>query len=178
MRQNNVRVILPLDEHDWSKWSHDKFGTHDLLSLPWHLQWLISTCMNEFCHGFSAGKLLLASCLHCVNWRLNPSHKPWLWWSVETWCRSRDPFLRVSVSVSKVSGLVSVSKVSGLVSVSEVSGLETLNIAKEWFIKISIIQRFFVAFAGTSVRRGGMAQCPSSDPKNKKCINSIRQWRN
>jgi len=48
------------------------------------------------------------------------------------------------VSVSKVSGLVSVSKVSGLVSVSKVSGLETLNIAKKWFIKFSIIQRFFV----------------------------------
>jgi len=31
MRQNSDRVILPLDEHDWLKWSHDKFGTHDLL---------------------------------------------------------------------------------------------------------------------------------------------------
>jgi len=30
------------------------------------------------------------------------------------------------------------------VSVSKVSGLETLNIAKNWFIKISIIKRFFV----------------------------------
>jgi len=37
-----------------------------------------------------------------------------------------------------------VSNVSGLVSVSKVSGLETLNIAKKWFIKISVIQRFFV----------------------------------
>jgi len=42
---------------------------------------------------------------------------------------SRDPFLRVSVS--------------------KVSGLETLNIAKKWCSKISIIQRFlFVVFAG------------------------------
>jgi len=49
-----------------------------------------------------------------------------------------DAFLRVSVS-----------KISGFVSVSKVSGLETLNIAKKWFIKISIIQSFlFVAFAG------------------------------
>jgi len=46
---------------------------------------------------------------------------------------SRDPFLRVSVSVS----------------VSKVSDLETLNIAKKWFIRICMIQRFlFVAFAG------------------------------
>ena len=49
--------------------------------------------------------------------------------------------MRVSVSVSKVSGLVSVS-------VSKVSGLETLNIAKKLFSKISIIQIFlFVVFA-------------------------------
>jgi len=34
------------------------------------------------------------------------------WWSLETWSRSRDPFL--GVSVSKVSGLVSVSKDFGL----------------------------------------------------------------
>jgi len=32
------RVILPLDEHDWLKWSHDNFGTHDLLSWPWRLR--------------------------------------------------------------------------------------------------------------------------------------------
>ena len=50
------------------------------------------------------------------------------WWSLETWSRSRDPFLRVSVS-----------KVSGLVSVSKVSGLETLNIQRKWFINISLI---------------------------------------
>ena len=59
------------------------------------------------------------------------------WWSLETWSRSRhesrdssrDPFLRVSVS--------------------KVSGLETLNVAKKWFIKISVIQIFlFVVFAG------------------------------
>ena len=44
------------------------------------------------------------------------------------WDKSRDPFLRVSVS--------------------KVSGLETLNIAKKWFVKISIIQRFvFVVYA-------------------------------
>jgi len=61
-------------------------------------------------------------------------------WSLETWSRSRDPFLRVSVS--KVSGLDSVL-------VSNVPGLETLNIAKKWFTKISKIQRFlFVVFAG------------------------------
>ena len=50
------------------------------------------------------------------------------------------PILRVSVLVSKDSGLVSVSKVSGL---------ETLNIAKKCFIKIFIIQTFmFVVFSG------------------------------
>jgi len=64
------------------------------------------------------------------------------WWRLDTWSRSRDssqdPFLRVPVS-----------KVLGLVTVSRVSGLETLNIAKKWFIKISIIQIFFfVVFAG------------------------------
>jgi len=53
---------------------------------------------------------------------------------------SRHPFLRFSVS--KVSGLVPAS-------VFKVSGLETLNIAKKWFIEISIIQVFlFVVFAG------------------------------
>jgi len=31
-----------------------------------------------------------------------------------------------------------------LLSVSKVSGLETLNIAKKWIIKISIIQRFLL----------------------------------
>jgi len=69
------------------------------------------------------------------------------WWSLETWSRSRrfkissrDPFLQVSVSVLKVSGLVLASKVSAL---------DTLNIAKKCFIKIYIIQRFlFVVFAG------------------------------
>jgi len=35
MRQNNARVTLLLDEHDWLKWLHDKFGRHDLLSWPW-----------------------------------------------------------------------------------------------------------------------------------------------
>ena len=36
-----------------------------------------------------------------------------------------------------------------LVLVSMATGLETLNIAKKWLCKISIIQRFlFVAFAG------------------------------
>jgi len=45
--------------------------------------------------------------------------------------------------VMKYRDLVSVSNVSGLVSVLEVLGLETSNIAKKWFIKISIIQRFF-----------------------------------
>jgi len=33
--------------------------------------------MNEFCHGFSTGKLLAASFLHCVNCSLNPNHKSW-----------------------------------------------------------------------------------------------------
>jgi len=32
--------------------------------------------MGECCHGFSAGKLLAASCLHCVNCRRNSNHKP------------------------------------------------------------------------------------------------------
>jgi len=48
---------------------------------------------------------------------------------------SQDPFLQVLVS-----------NVSGLVSVSKASGLKTLNIRKKWFIKISIIQRYFVCF--------------------------------
>jgi len=49
----------------------------------------------------------------------------------------RGPFLRVSVS-----------KVSGPVSVWKATGLETLNIAKTWFSKASILQRFlFVVFA-------------------------------
>jgi len=48
------------------------------------------------------------------------------WWSLETWSLSRDPFLRVSVS--------------------KVSGLETLSIAKKWFIKIYIIQRFCLLY--------------------------------
>jgi len=52
------------------------------------------------------------------------------------------------VSVSRPSLRVSVSKVLGVVSVSMATGLETLNIAKKWLSKISIIKRFlFVAFA-------------------------------
>jgi len=34
MRQNIAGVILPLDEHDWLKWSHDNFRTHGLLCWP------------------------------------------------------------------------------------------------------------------------------------------------
>jgi len=45
MKQNGARVIFPVDEQDWSKWLHDKIGMHDLLSWPWHLQWLSSRCM-------------------------------------------------------------------------------------------------------------------------------------
>jgi len=33
--------------------------------------------MDECCQGFSAGKLLAAFYLHCVNCRLHPNHKPW-----------------------------------------------------------------------------------------------------
>jgi len=61
---------------------------------------------------------------------------------LETWSRSRDPCLQVSVSM--VSGLV-----SGLVSVSKATGPETVKIAKKWLSKISVIQRFlFIAFVG------------------------------
>jgi len=45
---------------------------------------------------------------------------------------------------SKIRNIFFSDRVSRLVSVSKVSGLETLNFAKKWFIKISIIQRFFV----------------------------------
>jgi len=36
----------------------------------------------------------------------------------------------------------------------------------------------FWRLVNTSVRRGATVPWPPSDPKNKKCINSIRQWRN
>jgi len=63
------------------------------------------------------------------------------WWSLET-CfgfrdESQDPFLRVSISVSKVSGLVSISKATGL---------ETLNIVKKWYNKISITQQILFVY--------------------------------
>ena len=32
--------------------------------------------MDKCCHGFRAGKQLTASCLHYVNFRLNPNSKP------------------------------------------------------------------------------------------------------
>jgi len=32
-----VDFILPLAEHDWLQWSHEKFGMHVLLIWPWHL---------------------------------------------------------------------------------------------------------------------------------------------
>ena len=64
---------------------------------------------------------------------------------------SRDPFLRVSFSISKVSGLT---------SVPEVSGLETFNISKKWLIKISLIQRYLVCcifrYETTKTRRKKM----------------------
>ena len=40
------------------------------------LHWLSWGCMDECCQGFSAGKLLAASWLQCVNCRLNPNQKP------------------------------------------------------------------------------------------------------
>ena len=57
---------------------------------------------------------------------------------IETGFRSRDPFLRVSVSI-----------VSSLVSVLKTADLETLNIAMKWYSKIYITQQLlFVVFAG------------------------------
>jgi len=80
IRQNSARVILPSDEHDWLKWLHDKFGTHHLLSGPWHLQWLSSRCMNEFCHGFSTGMASFWQFLFCIVWTvvqiLTTNHEP------------------------------------------------------------------------------------------------------
>ena len=58
-----VEVVLPVAEHDWLQWSHDKFGTHVLLSWPWHLQQLSPRCMDKCCNGFKAGKQLAVSCL-------------------------------------------------------------------------------------------------------------------
>jgi len=50
-------VILPLPEHDWLKYSHDKFGTHILPS--WHDTCNSSVlCMDDGCHGVRAGKQL------------------------------------------------------------------------------------------------------------------------
>jgi len=40
VRQKNCwsyEVILPVAEHDWLQWSHDKFGTHVLLNWLWHV---------------------------------------------------------------------------------------------------------------------------------------------
>jgi len=87
------------------------------------------------------------------------------WWSLETWSQSRDScrdkFLRVLVSVSKV------------------SGLDTLHIAKKWFIKIFIIQRFlFVVFAGKkqSEHFGKMPEIWKEKSSQKWwCFFSIRQ---
>ena len=63
------------------------------------------------------------------------------WWSLATCFGSRDesqdPFLRVSMSVSKVSGLVSISKATGL---------ETLNIVKNWYNKISTTQQILFVY--------------------------------
>jgi len=59
-----AEFMLPLADHDWWQWSHDKFGMHVLLSWPWHLQQLSPTCMDKFCNGFKASKHLAASCLH------------------------------------------------------------------------------------------------------------------
>jgi len=56
------------------------------------------------------------------------------------------------------------------VSVSKVSGLETLNIAKKWFIKISIIQRFLLAvFAGKNNQN-------TSEKCQKLEKNSSQKW--
>jgi len=45
MLQNIAGVIQSLDEHYWLKWSLDHFGTHDLLSWLWRLQWLSWGCI-------------------------------------------------------------------------------------------------------------------------------------
>jgi len=33
----SLECVTCLAEHDWLKWSNEKFGTHDLLSWPWSL---------------------------------------------------------------------------------------------------------------------------------------------
>jgi len=58
---------------------------------PWHPTSVTvrSTCMDECYHAFSSGKLLAASCLRCLNCKLN-----------QRWSRSRSP-LRQSGTDSK-----------------------------------------------------------------------------
>jgi len=58
---------LPPAEHDWLKWSHDKFGQ---LSVDCDIcKWV--SLIDKQRYTFSVGKLLAASSLHCVNCRLN-----------------------------------------------------------------------------------------------------------
>ena len=37
------------------------------LNWPWHLQQLSHTCMDKCCHGFKAGKPIIAFCVHYLN---------------------------------------------------------------------------------------------------------------
>jgi len=75
--KSTAGAILPLVEHDCLKWSHDNFKTHDLLSCCWPWCLLLLSMMHKCCqcecHGFIAGKLVAASCLRCMNCRLNPN---------------------------------------------------------------------------------------------------------
>jgi len=74
MRQIIAGVILPLDEHDWLKWSQrmtclvDRDVSNGSDGDAWTNVVMVSVL---------ASCLIAASlCLHCVNCRINPNHKP------------------------------------------------------------------------------------------------------
>ena len=66
-------IFLPV-EHDWLNWSHDSLDSLTV-SVDCDIRTWVSL-IDRWCYAFSAGKILAASSLHCVNCRrtvnLNP----------------------------------------------------------------------------------------------------------
>jgi len=77
-------LILPHEENycwsysafwlTWLVWSGHMTSSERMTCLTVMSAMAQLGCMHECCHGFSAGKLLAAFGLHCVNCRLNPNH--------------------------------------------------------------------------------------------------------
>jgi len=100
------------------RWAwHFKYWNSTVSSKPIIIKWIVNS------------KLLQCSGVHCTTHHLTRAYCVWCnnqWWSLETWSRLETHFCECRSRRLQV------------------SRLKFLNIAKKWFIKFAIIQRFFV----------------------------------